>query len=113
MGASRLSVCVFVCLCACDVSKFPHNVNNAIAGKQKDKVTVYDMCPGPVASGIARGTPVIGPAIVWAMDKVFPSKFEAALPVLRLGFDPAFESIAEGGGGEAHHHMVRSATAGV
>ncbi len=70
-------------------------------------MTVYDMCPGPVASSIGKDTPVVGPFIVSAMALVFPSRHEAALPVLRLALDPAYESVAAGGGGEVHHHMVR------
>ena len=100
---------------------------------QEAKVTVYDMCPGPVASSIAQDTPMIGNAIVWMMRKVFPSKYvrspsvtnrmaecvtihlcfflnqtlisryEAALPILRLALDPSYEHIV----GEVHHHMVR------
>ncbi len=71
-------------------------------------MTVYDMCPGPVATSIGQDAPVIGPFIVAAMAWVFPSRHEAALPVLRLALDPHYDSVADGGGGEVHHHMVRN-----
>mmetsp|Transcript_21336 Transcript_21336/g.49802 ORF Transcript_21336/g.49802 Transcript_21336/m.49802 type:complete len:226 (+) Transcript_21336:883-1560(+) len=75
-----------------------------------DKLTVYDVCPGPVASDIARDTPLL---VAWAVAAVLhmmlPSAAEAALPVVALAVDPAF---AFGRGAPVHHHMSEARAAG-
>ena len=55
-----------------------------LASKWAPDITVHDVCPGPVASSIASRVPVLGPLVTWLLSACFPSRFEAALPVLRL-----------------------------
>ena len=55
-----------------------------LASKWSPDVTVHDMCPGPVASSIASHVPVLGPIVTGILGALFPTRFEAALPVLRL-----------------------------
>ena len=41
-----------------------------LADRWKDDITVYDMCPGPVASSIASDVAFIGPYVEWGMRQV-------------------------------------------
>jgi NAD(P)-dependent dehydrogenase (short-subunit alcohol dehydrogenase family) len=73
-------------------------------------IAVYDVCPGPVASEIARDAPPLVAAAVSAMLRAtFPSAAEAALPVVALAVDPAF---ALDTGASVHHHMSEPRVAG-
>eukprot|EP01062_Namystynia_karyoxenos_P003190 TRINITY_DN11124_c1_g1_i1.p1 TRINITY_DN11124_c1_g1~~TRINITY_DN11124_c1_g1_i1.p1 ORF type:complete len:410 (+),score=101.37 TRINITY_DN11124_c1_g1_i1:81-1232(+) len=71
------------------------------------KAEVVDMCPGPVASDIARDAPWPFNALTKAwMGLIFPSALDAALPVLWLATDP---SAAQG---EVHYHIAEPRRAG-
>jgi NAD(P)-dependent dehydrogenase (short-subunit alcohol dehydrogenase family) len=70
--------------------------------KLGDRAEVFDMCPGPVASDIARSAPwPIGDLVVWLMALTFQEIEEAALPVLRLAISPEYS-----GSTSLHFHMA-------
>lgn len=67
-------------------------------------VEVFDVCPGPVASEIARDLPpLLARLIAAALARLFPTPAEAALPVVALAVEPigALPAPAE----ETHYHM--------
>jgi len=69
---------------------------------------VKDICPGPVASEIAREAPwPIGPITKYCMGLVFPAPSIAALPVIDL----AVTARDEGPAG-VHYHMSEARPAG-
>ena len=68
-----------------------------------DEIAVYDACPGPVASDIARDAPApVALALAAVLRWTFPSAAEAALPVIALAVDDAF---AFGARAPVHHHL--------
>lgn len=75
-----------------------------------DEIAVYDVCPGPVASDIARDAPrLVATAVAAVLRWVFPTAAEAALPVVALAVEPTF---AFGSGEPVHHHMSEPRAAG-
>jgi NAD(P)-dependent dehydrogenase (short-subunit alcohol dehydrogenase family) len=70
--------------------------------KLKDQVLVFDICPGPVASDIAKSAPwPIGEIVTWMMALSFQKIEEAALPVLRLAVSPEYTKMKS-----THFHMA-------
>jgi len=62
---------------------------------------ILDICPGPVASDIARGVGVITDIATFFMGWLFQSKFKAALPILQLSIAPQFQTKSG-----KHFHMA-------
>jgi len=74
-------------------------------------ISVFDICPGPVASDIARDAPWwLAWLVKHTLAFTFPSPFEAALPVVALAVED-IETLP-GGGRAVHHHMSEARGAG-
>ena len=74
---------------------------------------VRDVCPGPVASEIARDAPwPIGPLTQYGMWLTFPSPADAALPVIELLLPSPPHAAAHTDGGAVHYHMSEACRAG-
>ena len=70
--------------------------------KLEDQALVFDICPGPVASGIAKSAPwPIGDIVTWIMTLLFQKIEMAALPVLRLSVSPEYATVKS-----THFHMA-------
>ena len=71
---------------------------------------VFDICPGPVASEIAREAPwPISSITQFGMKLIFPSPPEAALPVLSLAVQP-LDVLPDAAA--VHYHMSEPLAAG-
>eukprot|EP00756_Hemistasia_phaeocysticola_P062942 Hpha_TRINITY_DN6419_c0_g1::TRINITY_DN6419_c0_g1_i1::g.261::m.261 len=72
-----------------------------LARRWAGKAVVYDICPGPVVSEIARDAPwPFNLLTKWWMEKIFRSAQEAALPVLWLASHPEAAQSQS-----VHYHM--------
>ena len=78
----------------------------------RQDIEVVDVCPGPVASDIARAAPwPINNIVAWGMRHTFQTPERAALPVVKLalqgaaGFHEAFEPSDTSGAAAVHFHM--------
>lgn len=88
------------------LSVFAHELGR----RWRADIAVYDICPGPVASDIARDAPpLVASAVAFALRWAFPSAAEAALPVVALAVDAGF---AAEHGAPVHHHMSEPRPAG-
>ena len=75
---------------------------------RRTPATVRDICPGPVASEIAREAPwPIGAITKYGMSLLFPSPAIAALPVVELAV-----TASGGSSKEVHYHMSEPRPAG-
>ena len=78
---------------------FSHELRRRSSGH----VVVFDVCPGPVGSEIAREAPwPLGAFTQLGMRLAFPSPTEAALPVLTLAVAP-LEALPDASA--VHYHM--------
>ncbi len=70
---------------------------------------MVDVCPGPVASDIARAAPwPINKIVAWGMRHTFQTPERAALPVVKLALSgaAAFPQASDiSGAGSVHFHM--------
>ncbi len=71
-----------------------------LARRRKDLV-VLDICPGPVASDIAQGLGVITDVVTKLMAWTFPTRFNAALPIVRMLVDEKYAALSG-----KHFHMA-------
>ena len=79
----------------------------------RQDIEVVDVCPGPVASDIARAAPwPINQIVAWAMRQTFQTPERAALPVVKLALQGA-AAFPGTSGAAVHFHMSepRSAVA--
>jgi len=77
--------------------------SHELARRWEGRAAVYDVCPGPVASDIARDAhPLVARAVRATLAAVFPRPAEAALPVVRLALAPA-EELPDADA--VHYHM--------
>jgi len=61
---------------------------------RNDKLSVHIICPGPVATDIARGAAgIFQPLVSGVMSLIFQSSDRGAWPVLMLAVDPQFEMM--------------------
>lgn len=81
-------------------------------------ISVVDVCPGPVASEIARDAPLVGALVQWGMRLAFPSPTQAALPVLELAVQPPASLVQPdwpaclSATAAVHYHMSEPCKAG-
>ena len=85
--------------------------SHELARRHADTLRVFDICPGPVASEIARDAPwPIGDVAQYGMWATFPSPADAALPVVELLLPAA--GVAARAPAAVHYHMSEVKRAG-
>jgi NAD(P)-dependent dehydrogenase (short-subunit alcohol dehydrogenase family) len=85
------------------LTTFACELSRQVNGNGNPKVAIHALCPGPIASNIARESPFyIKPILAPIMKLLFRSPAQAAEPVLYLACDPGM-----GKRSGAYLHMMR------